>query len=181
MKELALHLLDIAENSVAAKARNCTLTVNVDEEKDLLVLSVEDDGKGMSPEMVAQVVDPFVTSRTTRKVGLGIPLLKAAAEACQGSLNINSQVGKGTLITVKFKLNHIDRMPMGDLTTTCLNLLIGYPYIHWVFRFSNNKKQFEFDDEPIKRELGDIPLSDPSVIAFLRATLEDGFQELKTI
>ena len=96
MRELALHLLDIAENSVAASAKNVTLTVVEDLVNDRLQLSVEDDGRGMDAEMVARVVDPFVTSRTTRKVGLGIPLLKAAAEACNGFLTIDSALGRGT-------------------------------------------------------------------------------------
>lgn len=181
MKELALHLLDIAENSVAAHARNIIISVSVDDAHDQLTLSVEDDGKGMSPEMAKQVVDPFVTSRTTRKVGLGIPLLKAAAEACEGGLSIQSAIGKGTKITVKFRLHHIDRMPIGDLTATCLNLLIGYPDVHWIFRFITNNELLEFDDFVIKKELKDIPLSDPIVIRYLRATLDDGVQELKTI
>jgi len=181
VKELALHLLDIAENGVAAGAKRIIISVTVNELKDRLFLSVEDNGKGMSPEMVSQVIDPFVTSRTTRKVGLGIPLLKAAAEACDGGLTIQSRIGQGTVVKVEFRLHHIDRMPLGDLTATCLNLLIGYPDIHWIFRVTYNKEHFEFDDAIIKKELETIPLSDPAVIGYLREALEDGFSDLKNI
>ena len=87
----------------------------------------------MDAETVKRVTDPFITSRTTRKVGLGLPFLKAAAEACQGSLSIHSQLGVGTQIEVNFQRSHIDRMPLGDLQTTFLNLLIGYPQVHWIF------------------------------------------------
>ncbi|RPI30832.1 MAG: ATP-binding protein, partial [Chloroflexota bacterium] len=111
MREIALHLLDIAENSVAAGAKNIAISVCEDLTSDRLRASVSDDGKGMDADLVARVTDPFVTSRTTRKVGLGIPLFKAAAEACNGCLDIVSQPGKGTCIEVEFQHSHIDRMP----------------------------------------------------------------------
>ncbi len=127
MRELALHLLDIAENSVAADAGKIQIEVSEDTLADRLKMSVEDDGRGMDEALVARVVDPFVTSRTTRKVGLGIPLLKAAAEACKGGLTIQSALGKGTRIEVEFQRSHIDRMPLGDLGATFLTLVVGYP------------------------------------------------------
>lgn len=181
MKELALHLLDIAENSVAANARNITLSVSADEKRDCLCLSVQDDGKGMDEATAARIIDPFVTSRTTRKVGLGLPLLKSAAEACNGGLTIQSEIGKGTLVKVNFQLSHIDRMPVGDFSGTCLNLLVGYPTIHWVFRYKGLQSQFEFDDLPVKQALDGVPLSEPSVLGFLRQNLEEGFAELNRL
>jgi len=141
LRELSLHLLDIAENSVAAGAKNITITVEEDTIANRLKMSVEDDGKGMDAEMVARVTDPFVTSRTTRKVGLGIPLLKAAAEACQGYLKIESQLGKGTRLEVEFQHDHIDRMPLGDLIGTILNLVVAYPHTHWCFKYRANGKK----------------------------------------
>jgi len=112
VRELALHLLDIAQNSVAAQARNITISVIENTSADRLHLAVEDDGFGMNAETIQRVVDPFVTSRTTRSVGLGIPLLKAAAESCEGFLEIKSQVGVGTRVDVEFRRSHIDRMPL---------------------------------------------------------------------
>ncbi len=179
MKEISLHLLDIAENSVAAKASNINITVIEDIHADRLVMVVEDDGKGMDAEMVKKVVDPFVTTRTTRKVGLGIPLLKAAAEACNGYLTIESELGRGTRLEVVFQRSHIDRMPVGDLATTLLHLVIAYPEIHWVFKYQVDDKVFLFDDAPIKRELEGIPLSDPDILSYLRAEIENGIGEIK--
>ena len=179
MRELALHLLDIAENSVAANARNITLTVNEDLEHDRLRMSVEDDGKGMDEEMVAQVVDPFVTSRTTRKVGLGIPLLKAAAEACNGFLTITSEKGKGTLVVVEFQHSHIDRMPLGDVAGTVLSLVIAFPAVHWKLIYRVNDQKFEFDDLPIKETLDGVSLTEPQILAYIRQSLQDGIYEIR--
>jgi signal transduction histidine kinase len=124
VRELALHLLDIAENSVAAKAQNITISVNEDHQADRLQMSVIDDGCGMDEATVARVIDPFFTSRTTRKVGLGLPFLKQAAEACNGDMQIYSTPGKGTQIKVEFQYSHIDRMPLGDLAGTFLSSFV---------------------------------------------------------
>lgn len=179
MRELALHLLDIAENSVSAKADTIWINVEEDHSADRLSLSVEDNGVGMSAEMVARVTDPFVTSRTTRKVGLGIPLLKAAAEACNGGLTIQSTPGKGTCVNVEFQYSHIDRMPLGDLTSTILTLVIGSPEVHWIFQYVVDGETFEFDNQPVKEALGDLPLTDPAVLKYLRNTLETGLKNLQ--
>lgn len=179
MRELALHILDIAENSVSAKAGTITIAVEEDHAADRLKISVDDNGSGMTPEMVEQVTDPFVTSRTTRKVGLGIPLLKAAAEACEGGLAIRSTVGQGTCVTVEFQLSHIDRMPLGNLADTLLTLVIGSSEIHWIFNYSVNGRSFEFDNLPIQEALEDVPLTDPAVLAYLREYLETGISALE--
>ena len=180
MKELSLHLLDLAENSVSAQARTITIAVCEDMAADRLQVSVADDGKGMPPEVAARVVDPFFTSRTTRNVGLGIPLLKEAAEACRGSLELVSQPGVGTTVTAIFQHSHIDRMPLGNLPDTLLGLLVAPPEIHWVFHYylqqagSAEPYCFAFDDQPVKEILDGLPLSEPSVLAFLRETLTSG-------
>jgi hypothetical protein len=180
MRELALHLLDIAENSVAAGARMIRVSVAEDLKKDRLKMSVEDNGKGMNEEMVARVTDPFVTSRTTRKVGLGIPLLKAAAEACNGYLRITSAIGQGTRLEAEFQRSHIDRMPMGDLSGTLLELLVAWPQIHWIFEYKQDGTEFYFDDEPIKKELGDVPLTEPGILSYLRQTLQEGLKDAQS-
>lgn len=179
MRELSLHLLDIAENSIAAQAQTVEIAICEDNRLDQLTLSVRDDGKGMDETMVAQVIDPFVTSRTTRKVGLGIPLLKAAAETCNGGLSIQSAPGVGTKLEVAFQKSHIDRMPLGDIASTILNLVIANPEIHFIFRYAVDDLDFVFDDEPVKRELIDIPLSDPLVIAYLRDIIDTGITALQ--
>lgn len=177
MKELSLHILDIAENSVNADADKIEIIVSENFNNDILSITIIDNGRGMDNETVERITDPFTTSRTTRKVGLGIPFLKAAAEACEGGLIIESQLGKGTRIKVTFQHSHIDRMPLGDLQGTFLNLMVGYPQINWVFKYKVNEKIFELDDRPIKETLDGIPLSEPSVINYLRETISKGFKE----
>jgi hypothetical protein len=179
LNELALHLLDIAENSVTAKAQNIQIIVDENLNDDRLRLGVMDDGIGMSPEKAARLADPFITSRTTRKVGLGIPLLKAAAEACNGSLEVQSTPGIGTSIQADFQYSHIDRMPLGDIVGTVLTLVVGWPETHWMFRYRLNGNEFVFDDQPIKEELGDIPLCEPVILAYLRQTLSEGIAQIK--
>lgn len=185
MREIALHLLDIAENSAAAEARNVTISVREDLVHDRLLASVRDDGRGMDPELAACVSDPFVTSRTTRKVGLGIPLLKAAAESCGGGLEIETAPGRGTTLRVEFQHSHIDRMPLGDLASTWLTLVVAHPQIHWTFEYGadlpaeETPVEFIFDDRPIKEVLGEVPLSEPDVLAYLRESLETGFARVR--
>lgn len=178
MRELALHLLDIVENSVSARADTIQILVQEDSQSDRLRMVVEDNGSGMDAAMLARVVDPFVTSRTTRKVGLGIPLLKAAAEACNGFFNITSTLGVGTRVEVEFQRSHIDRMPLGNLPATIITLVIGSPQVHWLFRYEVDGRVFEFDDEPVKQALAGVPLSEPSVLAYLREMLEIGVDEV---
>ena len=181
MRELALHILDIAENSIAANADEIKIFIEEDLESDMLRIVVEDNGKGMDPETLARVTDPFVTSRTTRKVGLGIPFFKAAAEACEGTLNIQSKPGEGTTINVLFKHSHIDRMPLGDIVSTLQTLIIGTPEIHWIFEYRYNGCSFVFDDEPIKETLAGVPLSETAVMKFIREMLVSGIQESRVI
>lgn len=179
MRELTLHLLDITANSISALSQNISIEVVEDTLTDRLFMRVKDDGKGMDAEMVAKVIDPFVTSRTTRKVGLGIPMLKAAAEACNGWFKIESEPGKGTLVEVEFQRSHIDRMPLGDLPSTLLSLLIGSSQVHWIFRYQVDDREFLLDDAPIKKELDNLPLSDPLIISFLRDYLTEGIQSIQ--
>lgn len=175
MREIALHILDIVDNSIKAEATKILIGVKEDLVKDTLEIRIEDNGKGMSKEMVSHVMDPFVTTRTTRKVGLGIPFFKAAAEACNGGLTIQSELGIGTTVNVLFQNSHIDRMPLGDLQGTFTNLIIGAPETNFVIQYSCNEKFFEFDDKEMKTELAGIPLSDPAVIGFVKESLEEGF------
>jgi hypothetical protein len=179
MRELSLHLLDIAENGVSAGAQNITITIVEDLRTDRLQLAVADDGRGMDAALVDQVTNPFITTRTTRKVGLGIPLLKLAAEMCDGSLTVESTPNVGTTVNVDFQRSHIDRMPLGDVVGTLLALLVGWPQVHWVLRYRVDDEEFVFDDAPIKEELGDaLPLSDPEVIGFLRGALREGIADV---
>jgi hypothetical protein len=185
MKEIALHLLDLAENSISAHAKNVRIDVREDFRVNQLVTVVEDDGDGMTEEVVKQVVDPFYTSRTERNVGLGIPLFKASAEACYGAMKISSRPGAGTKIEANFQHSHIDRMPLGDLSSTFLTLVLTHPEVHWLFKYEFNPpykgsmRTFEFDDQPVKDVLQDVPLTHPDVITFIRSSLEEGIAQTR--
>jgi hypothetical protein len=181
LRELSLHILDIAENSVSAGASKIEISVNENLNKDELIIKITDNGKGMSAEKMKNLADPFITSRTTRKVGLGIPFLKAAAEACEGSFEIRSEIGVGTEVEVHFRHSHIDRMPLGDLKSTWLNLLVGYPNVHWVLDYAVNINTYRLDDQPIKEILIGIPLSDPQVIGYLKNEIANGFDSVINI
>ncbi|NLE84554.1 MAG: ATP-binding protein [Chloroflexi bacterium] len=181
MRELALHILDIAENSISAGASQVEISVVRNTRENQLVISVRDNGNGMDEEMLARVINPFVTSRTTRKVGLGIPMLKQAAEACNGGLTVDSQPGKGTEITATFQNNHIDRMPLGNLADTFLSLLIGTPDVNWVLDYQADDQVFHFDDREVKAAIEGMPLTDYRVIEYLTATIKDGVAGINNI
>ncbi len=174
-----MHLLDIVENSVAAGAKSVRITIREDLPSDRLTIEVQDDGKGMDEQLLARVTDPFVTSRTTRKVGLGIPLLKAAAEACNGQLRITSTPGQGTCLEVEFQRSHIDRMPLGDLAGTLLTVVVAFPNVQWLFSYRSDGTEFNFDSQPIRQALGEVPLTEPSVLAFVRELLVEGVQRVQ--
>ncbi len=185
MREIALHLLDLAENSVSAGAKTITISVVEDLNADQLIASIQDDGRGMDAETLKKVTDPFYTSRTTRKVGLGIPLLKGAAEECNGGMILRSTPGIGTLVEVHFQHSHIDRMPLGNLAGTFLGLTVGHPDTHWIFRYTARgiyfEDSFEFDDQPIKETLQGLPFSHPDVLTYLRESLEEGLRETRKV
>ena len=183
MKEIALHLLDIAENSVAAESKNISVHVHEDLLRDRLSACVIDDGRGMDAATVQQVQDPFYTTRTTRKVGLGIPLLKLAAEMADGSFSLQSELGNGAWVEAEFHHSHIDRMPLGDLSYTFLTLLIAHPEIDWTFLYrvtdtNGQSRDFLFESAELKSELGDISLTEPEALTFLRNIFEEGIEEI---
>ena len=181
MREIALHLLDIAENSAAAGSRNISIEVHEDLVRDLLTASVTDDGRGMDAQNANNAQDPFYTTRTTRKVGLGLPLLKMAAEQAQGSFSLLSEPGSGTRVEAVFRHSNVDRMPLGDLASTFLTALISHPTIHWIFGYrltdsTGTGREFVFDDEEIKSELSGLSLTEPEILTFVRAVIEQGVE-----
>jgi hypothetical protein len=183
MREIALHLLDIVENSAAAASRDIRIEVHEDLHHDLLSASVTDDGRGMDAEVAQKVQDPFYTTRTTRKLGLGIPLLKLAAEQAGGRFSLGSEPGKGTRVEAEFRHSHIDRMPLGDLASTFLTALISHPAIHWTFVYQvtdedGDRREFLFDDAGLKQELDDLSLTEPDVLTFVRGMIEEGIEAL---
>ena len=177
MREIALHILDLAANSVSAGANKIKILVEENLQDNYLRILVEDNGKGIDAATLAKITDPFVTSRTERKVGLGIPLLKAAAESCNGWFSIESTPGEGTKVTVQFEHDHIDRMPLGDLANTFLGLELGTENVNWIFTYTNNQNTYTFDDAEVKSILEGVSLTEPSVINYIRNELSNGINQ----
>lgn len=184
MKELSLNILDIAQNSVKAGAT--VITVEIIEQGPLLTFRITDDGRGMTPEFVESVLDPFTTTRTTRKVGLGLPLLKMAAESTGGNISVvsrdaDSYPDHGTTVTATFRTDHIDCLPLGDIVSTLVLLIQNAPFApRYIYRHAKDGREFRLDTDEFRAELGrDIPLSEPAVLEFIREYAEEGESTLK--
>ena len=178
MRELSLNVLDIAQNSIVAQATVITLTVEESTTEDRLTIGIEDNGKGMTEQALARVRDPFYTTRTTRKVGMGIPLFRMAAEMAEGSLTIDSQPNVGTTVTAVFKLSHIDRMPLGDMVGTVVTLIRLNPHIDFVYRHTVDDQVFETDTRQFRDVLGDVPLNEPDIIRWIEEFLTEHIRSL---
>ena len=178
MKELSLHILDIAENSVKAAASLIEIAVSEDTESNLLTIYIKDNGCGMSEEFLKNVKDPFHTTRTTRRVGMGISLFEAAAVQCGGGLDISSKEGTGTNVTVRFLLNHIDRAPLGDMAGTMQTLIGGSPDIDFIYRHTKDGREFILDTREMRSALDGVPLDTPEVILWVGDSVNEGINEL---
>jgi Signal transduction histidine kinase len=173
MLELAAHILDIAENSVRAGARLIEIDIDEDTANDSLSIEIIDDGQGMKQEEIKKVLDPFYTTKTVRRVGLGIPLLADAAQRSGGSLHLESQEGKGTTVKATFGLSHVDRQPMGNIISTLIILIAGNSDVDFFYRHRHNDRNFELDTRIIRNEIGDIPINHPEILKYIRGVLED--------
>ncbi|MBN2199237.1 MAG: ATP-binding protein [Candidatus Aminicenantes bacterium] len=179
MEDLSLHILDVAENSVRAGAGTVAIRVEEDSRGDVLSLEIEDDGEGMDETTKKKILDPFFTTRTTRRIGLGLPLLAEAARAAEGRLSVDSAPGKGTRVTAVFRRSHIDRKPLGDIVQTLVALILGHPGTHFVYRQAVDGRTFLFDTRTLRVELEDAPLDSPSAISLIRKRLQEGLASLR--
>ena len=178
MEDFSLHILDLVENSINAGAKWVEIRVVEDSEKDMLTIELKDDGRGMSKEMVDKVMDPFVTTRTTRKVGLGLSLFAQAARDCNGEAKIESEPGKGTRLRGTFQLSHIDLKPWGSIVSTLITLIVGNPDIDFFYHHQKGAFEYTLDTKVIKKELGGVPISNPEVIKLLRSDLKDNLNQI---
>lgn len=178
MKELSLHILDIAKNSVKAKATLIEIIVDEDTNKNLLTIEIKDNGCGMSKEFLQTVKDPFSTTRTTRKVGMGISLFEAAAVQCGGKLDITSEVGVGTTLTTTFELDSIDRAPLGDMAGTMVTLISGSPSIDFMYKHTKDNKEFVLDTREVRQILGEVTLDMPDVLMWIEEYINEGLIEI---
>jgi len=183
-RDLCQHILDIYENSAKAEADLVKVEIIEDFINDQLSITLQDNGRGMNAEMVRRISDPWVTTRTTRKVGLGIPFLRQTAEMCGGSFDLQSTPGEGTRTHATFQHSHIDRPPLGDIVATLTCMIVGYPQVDLLYHHAvitdDEKQEYTLDTREIRAVLGDeVPLSDPAVLQFLRTQLEEGLRALK--
>jgi hypothetical protein len=180
LEDLSLHILDVCENSIKADAAKIEIMIDEDTIGNTLLLEIKDNGKGLDKKTLSKVLDPFYTTRKTRRVGLGLPMLAQAAKEAEGDINIESQKGEGTTITVKFVHNHIDRKPLGNIAETIISLIsMEQSDIDIVYTHQRDGSGFQFDTREIKEELQDVPINNPEVINFLRETINDGLKELE--
>ena len=178
MTEISLNILDVAENSIRAKASLVEIVVDANVEKNRLVVIIKDDGCGMSSEQLEHVTDPFFTTRTTRKVGLGIPFFKMAALSADGDFEIVSKVGEGTVVRAEFTLDHIDRMPLGDINGTIYTLVHFNPDIDFCYTYRYDEREFVLDTRQMREILGGIPLDLPEISEYIQEYLKENKRDV---
>jgi hypothetical protein len=179
VQDLSLHILDIVENSLAAGARKVEIRIEEDLSADRLTVEIMDDGCGMDEETARNALDPFFTTKTVRRVGLGLPLLAEACRMTGGELSLQSCPGKGTTVRAAFQCSHIDRKPLGPMADTLVTLVIGHPEVDLSFEHRKGERAFSLDTRELKADLGDIPLNAPEVVPTLRALIQNGLDGLE--
>lgn len=179
MEDLSLHILDIAENSVEAGATWVKISLIEDRKADLLQLEIEDNGRGMTPEECRQALDPFYTTRKTRRFGLGLPFLQEACLAAGGQLSLESWPGKGTKVTATFRLSHIDLKPLGDIALTIVALIAGHPEIHWHYYHRRNDFEFSFNSKEFQENYPEIAINHPEALKAIRNYIHENLSLLR--
>ncbi len=179
MRDISMNVMDIAQNSIKAEATEIEITICEYIEHNKFIFSVKDNGKGMSKEFLEKVRDPFTTSRTTRKVGLGIPFMQQMCEMCGGNLELESELGVGTIITATMEYNNIDRPPLGDIPSTIQLTIISNPNIKFIYKHAYNNNEFILNTEELKEILGDVPFDEPEVMQWIKEYIEENLLEIK--
>lgn len=179
MRELSLNVLDIAQNSISAGASLIEIEITASSLKNELTIEIIDNGRGMTAEQLKNVQDPFFTTRTTRKVGMGIPLFKLAAEQTGGFLNIESEVGKGTRVTAFFKTDSIDFTPLGNMDSTIVMLITMNTDRNFIYRLTVDEKTFTLSTVELNDILGGVPLNEPSVTQWIKEYLHEQTQIIR--
>lgn len=179
MRDISLHLMDIVQNSIVAGASMIEIRYEESTANHTVAIEIVDNGKGMAEEQLAQVVNPFFTTRTTRDIGLGVPLFQMSAEATGGSFAISSELGKGTKLRAFFHTDHIDMHPLGDTAGTIQLLITGNPEIDFSFVYQVDERAFRLSTTEMREILGDVPFSDPEITLWLGEFLEEGLGELQ--
>ena len=178
MTELSLNVLDIVQNSIQAGSSFIQVTITANTTSDYLTIRIEDNGCGLTKEQLHSIADPFYTTRTTRRIGLGIPFFRQAAFRCGGDFIITSKVGHGTTVIASFGLSHIDRMPLGDINATMHTLITFHPELDFLYTYIIDDRHFSLDTREFRKILGDVAFSAPEVSTYIREYLLEGKQDV---
>jgi anti-sigma regulatory factor (Ser/Thr protein kinase) len=178
LEDLSLHILDIVENAMTAKAKKIGILIMEEPKKDRLIIEIKDDGIGMDEEVSQKAIDPFFTTRSSRKVGLGLSLMDQAAQEAGGTLRIESELGKGTKVTTTFQYYHIDRKPLGSMTETMITLLLGNPELDIAYTHQKEGKSYVLNSQMLKERFKDQFLAGPEVIQWLKKHLREGLAQI---
>lgn len=178
MLTLAQHILDIAENSIRAGATLIEISIEEDNDQDLLSIEIHDNGHGMPPEMIKKVLDPFYTTKTVRRVGLGLPLLKDAADRTDGVFVLDSTENQGTKVRATFVLSHLDRQPLGAINSILIILIISNSSVDFFYKHRHNDRRFELDTREIRKEIDDVPINHPEIIKYIRGVIAEGLIDI---
>lgn len=178
MREISLHILDIAQNAITAGADSLRIAIIEDISGDQLSILIKDDGCGMDAGTLEKAMDPFYTSRTTRRVGLGIPMFKASAEICNGKFRMESTPGIGTEIEVVYPHSHIDRMPLGNMADTLIAIIMSDPDMELIYTHCYEGRKFTLYTKEVKKLLGDVPITTIDVITWLKEYVAEGLEEI---
>lgn len=181
MKDLSLHILDLVQNSLRAGAKLVEIYIEEKPEEDLMVVEINDNGKGMSPEEAKKALDPFYTTRATRRIGLGLPLFEAAARRSGGGLTIESLPGTGTKISATFVLSHWDRPPLGDISETIVTLLAANPSVDLLYLHRRGEREYLFDTRKLRPVLEEVSIATPSVLNYVRDDIKKGIDKLQSL
>ena len=180
MRELSLHILDIIENSRRAGSDLIKIKIIEKPESDILKIIIDDNGSGIREDKLKDITDPFITSRTTRDVGLGLSLFKTAAESCNGSLKIDSKIGEGTKVKVEFEYDHIYRVPLEDITTTISNFIAANgEKVDLVYQHQYQDDYFKFDSREVKKELEEVSIQERQITAWIREYIGENLKEIR--
>jgi hypothetical protein len=170
--------MDLIENGLNAGATLIELMVNEDRSANRLTITIRDNGHGIPEELVNEVLSPFFTTRTTRRVGLGLSLFREASRRCEGSFDLKSEEGKGTEVRATFRLNHIDLAPLGEMGSTLSCLIMGNPGVDFLYRHRVDDRAFELDTRQVKSELEGVDINEPEVVQYIGALINESLSEL---
>lgn len=173
-----MHILDLAQNSISAQARSIVIKVIEKAGDNKLEIEINDDGVGMSELEVKKVLDPFVTSRNTRRVGLGLPLIKQTAELCNGGILLSSESNRGTTVRAFFQIDHIDRPPLGDMAETVAVMVAANPEVDFKYIHQCGEKEFVFDTLQVRTAIKELPINSPAVLNWIKEFVNQGIERI---